>query len=80
MPRTTLDLDASVLAELRARAARESKSMGAVGSELLAKALSASGSTAPDERFEWPSFDLGEPLVDLEDAEEVRRALDGQPR
>ena len=39
MTRTTLDLDASVLQELRQRAEMEAKSMGAVASELLAGAL-----------------------------------------
>ncbi len=75
MPRTTIDLDSSVLERLRARAARESKSMGAVGSELLARALEESPENT--QAFEWPSFDLGQPLVDLEDPEQVRRALDG---
>lgn len=76
MPRTTLDLDASVLEQLRALATRQSKSMGAVSSELLARALSDQ-SEESNENFEWPSFDLGRPLVDLEDPEQVRRALDG---
>ncbi|MGI8727936.1 MAG: antitoxin [Solirubrobacterales bacterium] len=75
MPRTTIDLDATILAQLRERASREGKSMGAVGSELLARALDDSG-MEEGEPFEWPSFDLGKPLVDLEDAEAVRRALD----
>ena len=38
MPRTTFDLDATVLADLR-RAAAEGKSMGQVASELLAGGL-----------------------------------------
>ncbi|MGI8623241.1 MAG: hypothetical protein ACR2NB_07080 [Solirubrobacteraceae bacterium] len=39
MPRTTLDLDASVLRELRRRGERQRKSMGQVASELLTGAL-----------------------------------------
>ena len=39
MPRTTLDLDATVLADLRRRAAAEGKSMGQVASEWLALGL-----------------------------------------
>src|SRR5437879_2638424 len=39
MPRTTLDLDFSVLRELRRRGDQEGKSMGRVASELLAVAL-----------------------------------------
>lgn len=75
MARTTLDLDSSVLEELRARSRAESKSMGQVASELLAPALSrATASRRP--RFAWTARDLGEPLLDLEDSEAVRRALD----
>lgn len=75
MPRTTLDLDASVLRELRRRGERERKSMGAVASELLAVLLAEPSrpETAP---LAWVSQDLGAPLVDLEDKEAVRRALD----
>ena len=39
MPRTTFDLDGTVLADLRRRAASEGKSMGQVASELLAIGL-----------------------------------------
>jgi hypothetical protein len=39
MPRTTLDLDATVLEQLRRRAADERKSMGQVASERLAAVL-----------------------------------------
>jgi plasmid stability protein len=75
MPRTTLDLDPMVLRELRRRSAREGKSMGQVASELLAAATAGDGDLpAPD--FAWTSADLGEPRVDLEDKEALRRALD----
>lgn len=75
MPRTTLDLDASVLRELRRRGARERKSMGAVASELLAVALSEpqDSEAAP---LAWVSQHMGLPRVDLEDKEALRRALD----
>lgn len=50
--------------------------MGRVASELLARSVSEP--VAPeDEPFAWTSGDLGRPLVDLEDAEAVRAALDG---
>jgi plasmid stability protein len=77
MPRTTLDLDSSVLRELRRRGAREEKSMGTVASELLAVALAESeevGNPAPALR--WISRNLGAPRVDLEDKEALRRVLD----
>jgi hypothetical protein len=63
-----LDLDASVLQQLRQRADMEAKSMGAVASELLATALA----TTPTRQFGpllWTSKDLGSPRVDLEDKE-----------
>jgi hypothetical protein len=75
MPRTTIDLDTSVLSELRRRGQRESKSMGRVASELLARAL-AEENRAPASSFEWRTEKLGEPLVDLEDKEAVRAVLD----
>jgi hypothetical protein len=75
MARTTLDLDPAVLRELRRRGAREGKSMGQVASELLARAV-ADDRDAPAPPFRWIVADLGEPLVNLEDKEAVRRILD----
>jgi hypothetical protein len=75
MPRTTLDLDASVLSELRRRGQREGKSMGQIASELLAKGL-AEGADRDVPALQWISADLGEPLVDLEDKDAVWEALD----
>jgi plasmid stability protein len=75
MPRTTLDLDPSVLRELRRRGEREGKSMGRVASEVLATALGSSEPARPT--FTWISKDLGAPRVDLEDKEAVRAILDG---
>ena len=76
MPRTTLDLDGSVLRELRRRGERERKSMGRVASELLAAALGESERSRSGPPFRWSSADLGAPRVDLEDKEAVRRALE----
>ncbi len=77
MPRTTLDLDAAILRELRRRGRRDGKSMGQLASELLARALADS---EPEESppFSWVARDLGEPLVDLEDKEALRAVLDQQ--
>lgn len=75
MARTTIDLDPAILRELRRRGAREGKSMGQVASELLARAV-AEPVDLPVPDFTWKAADLGLPLVDLEDAEAVRRALD----
>ena len=75
MPRTTIDLDTTVLRELRRRSSREGKSMGQVASEMLARAIAEPGDLpAPD--FPWTAADLGPPRFDLEDPEAVRRAID----
>lgn len=71
--RTTIDLDPSVLAELKRRGRREGKSLGRLVSELLAQGLD--GATLPTPApFEW----LARPMaarVDLDDPEAVRRAI-----
>ena len=76
MARTTLDLDPTIIRELRRRGHRERKSMGRVASELLAGALSEPDEERTPAPFEWVSRDLGEPKVDLEDKEAVRAILD----
>ena len=52
MPRTTLDLDVTVLSELRRRGQREGKSMGQVASELLAIGM-AEGADREAPALEW---------------------------
>ncbi len=76
MARTTLDIDPSVLGELRRRGERENKSMGQVASELLAGALADPGPRPAAATFSWTSADLGAPRVELEDKEATRRVLD----
>ena len=49
--------------------------MGQVASELLARAV-AEPTNLPAPDFSWTVADLGVPLVDLDDPEAVRRALD----
>ncbi len=77
MPRTTLDIDASVLRELKRRQQREGKSLGALASELLAKALAAEGADEKPAPLAWTSKPLGL-KVDLEDKEAVWALLDGR--
>ena len=72
MPRTTLDIDATVLRELRRRGKREGKTLGRLVSELLATAL-AREPYAP-EPLDWSSQDM-RARVDLEDDEAVAAAL-----
>lgn len=72
--RTTLNLDPSVLNELRERSARERKSIGELASQLLARELREE--PQPAAPFSWVSRDLGKPAVDLEDKEALRAVLD----
>ena len=73
MARTTLDLDPSVLAELKRRGRREGKSLGRLASELLAERLDHDALPAP-EAFAWHARPMSA-KVDLDDPEAVRRAL-----
>jgi hypothetical protein len=73
MPRTTIDLDATVLRDLKERGRREGKSLGQVASELLATSLEQQ---APEPRtFAWTSKRMNA-RVDLEDREAVYQVLD----
>lgn len=74
MARTTIDLDPSVLGELRARGRREGKSLGRLASELLATAL-ASDQPAHPATFAWTVRRM-RARIDLEDPEAVRRATE----
>ncbi len=74
MPRTTLNLDPSVMRELRRRSEREHTSIGEIASRLLARGLREEPASTPPP-FDWVSHDLGRPAVDLEDAEALARVL-----
>lgn len=77
MPRTTLNIDASVLRELKRRQRRENKNLGQLVSELLARSLSGAESAGQVDRLEWHTAAMGA-RVDLDDEEAVRRALDAR--
>lgn len=71
-----MDIDASVLRELKRRQKESGKSLGALMSELLAGALE-SPEPAPPVELAWKSKSMGA-LIDLEDKETVRRTTEGQ--
>jgi hypothetical protein len=74
MARTTIDLDASVLEQLRRRAAIEHKSMGQLASEHLAVTLREKApQPAP---ANWPTKRMGKPKIDIGDKEAVRKTLE----
>jgi hypothetical protein len=72
MTRTTVDIDATVLRELKSRQSDSGKTLGALVSELLASAMAAPVREGPAP-FGWTSRRMGA-LVDLDDKEAVRRA------
>lgn len=74
MARTTIDLDQSVIRDLRERATREKKSMGQVASEILRRGLTDESTDRPV--FRWKTHKMGLPLIDLEDKDELYRILD----
>jgi hypothetical protein len=75
MTRTTVDIDASVLRELKKRQARERKTLGQLISELLAKAMESEDETRPARPLTWVAKDL-QPRVDLEDKDALWSMLD----
>jgi hypothetical protein len=76
MARTTVDIEASVLRELKRLQKREGKSLGQLISELVAAALAHEAETPAEGRpFQWTSRPMGA-RIDLEDREAVRAALD----
>ena len=77
MTRTTLDLNPSVLAQLRRHAEAERKSMGQLASERLATSLGRETAQEP-QPFSWPTSHMGRPKVDLEDRDGLWRVLDAE--
>jgi hypothetical protein len=77
--RTTLDIDAPILREVKALHEREGRSMGAIVSELLAEALARRRPTRAAPTFRWTSRNM-KSRVDLADKEAVYAALDPGPR
>ncbi len=75
MPRTTLDIDSSVLRELKRRQRQENKTLGQLASELLARSLAEDSTAEPLPPLSWPSQNL-RPRVDLDDKDAVWRILD----
>lgn len=75
MPRTTLNIDASVLRELKRLKERQGKSLGELVSELLAVALENRERTTGPQPFRWRTQRMCA-RVDLEDEDAVYGALD----
>ncbi len=74
MPRTTIDIDAPILRDLKKLQKREGKPLGRLVSELLALALSRE-KAPPPVPFRWTARAMGAPLVDLGDKDALWAAL-----
>ncbi|HEX5039882.1 MAG TPA: antitoxin [Candidatus Limnocylindria bacterium] len=77
MPRTTIDLEAGVLRELKRRRRETGRSIGQIASELLTGALQHASDQPSAQPMRWRSAPMSA-KVDLEGKEALRRALDGQ--
>ena len=78
MTRTTIDIDPTVLRQLKARQHREGKTLGRLVSELLSTAIQADADEPrPPAPLAWSSRPM-RALVDLDDPEALRRALDAR--
>ena len=75
MPRTTLNLDASVLREVKRRARDQGKSIGDVISELVGPVLAQRHRRGGPPEFRWRTARMGPAKIDQEDKEAVRQAL-----
>jgi len=73
--RTTIDIDAPILKEVKAIQKKEGRSMGAVVSELLADALARRRPSRSRLPFRWTSRPM-KSLVDLADKEALYAAMD----
>ena len=80
MPRTTIDIDAPILRDLKRRQKQEGKSLGRVVSDLLAQALHESKvDQSRSTSFRWIARSM-HAQIDVADKEAVYEALDRQDR
>ena len=76
MPRTTINLDASVLGQLKRRQHKERTSLSELVNQLLARALAETESTGEVARpLRWTSRAMGA-RIDIEDKDALLQALD----
>jgi hypothetical protein len=76
VPRTTVDIDASVLRDLKRRQKQTGQTLGELVSELLARAL-AGDDAHRTQPLAWKSAAMGA-RIDLEDKDAVFDTLDRQ--
>lgn len=75
--RTTLDLEAPILKELKALSKSYKCSLGNMASQLLAKALAQQKAEKKSPlKFKWYSKPMGIPKIDLSDKDALYKILD----
>jgi hypothetical protein len=75
MPRTTLDIDAPLLKELKKLQKKDGRSLGKIVSQLLAEALARRNIAPEPPKLQWVSHPM-HALVDLSDKEAIYGVLD----
>jgi hypothetical protein len=75
MARTTLDIDAPLLKELKKLQKEDGRSLGKIVSQLLAEALAQRTAAPRTSKLEWASRPM-QALVDLADKDAVSAILD----
>lgn len=75
MPRTTLDIDAPLLKELKKLQEKEGRSLGKLVSQLLAEALARRRLAPEPPKLQWVSRPM-HALVNLSDKEAIYGVLD----
>ena len=75
MPRTTVDIDAPILREIKALQKKQHRSLGQIISQLLAEALSGRKRGQETSQLKWVSQPM-RALVDLSDKEALHAILD----
>ncbi len=75
MPRTTVDIDAPILREIKALQKKERRSMGQLVSQLLAEALSRRMGSPRKPGLKWVSRPM-RALIDISDKEALYAVLD----
>lgn len=76
MRRTTLVLDQNLFAALRRMAAEQTRTLSGVVNETIRIGLQQLQKPPQRKRIQLPTFDMGPPLVNVADREELYRVLD----
>jgi hypothetical protein len=77
MARTTIDIETTILEEIKQLQKKEGRSLGRIVSQLLAEALGNKKTKTKNLQLRWTSRPM-KALIDLSDKETLYRILDGR--